>query len=593
MMIDLINEKGGVLGKYKIVQVDGDSQSKTEAAINEAERLLNVEKVDILAGVYSSAHAVPLAEKVDKQKKFLWITTAISDAVLKDRNLEYTFRPQTNGGLFGVASVQYIAGNAQDKFKKAAKDLRIAIIYEDGPYGVGVAGANEGEAKRQGMQIVLKEGYSASAPDLSSLVTKLRAAAAGRALPHRLQPGHQSPPPAGKEQGLRVRAYIGHGAGHSQLDKLKEAFGNEVEGFHSVDPPAAQLIDAKKLKPGVGDLTQEMVKRYKAFEPNIPIGGIAPHVSMGFNNMWILLNDVLPRAIQKHGGFTPRRPRQGRARDRHPRGRHHAGLRSEVPRRGEPDARAERAGHRRPCTRSSRASSSTSGPGDRMNNAGDPAAPRRLPRARSPAGAPRPASCLRAGGGACRPPGARRPRAPCSPSPAPTKRFGGFTALNNVSFEVAEGEILGLIGPNGSGKTTMFNCVSGALPPTAGPSASRARRSPASRRTRSATAGVARTFQIPRPFRKLSILENVAVAAHFGADDAQHRGRGPRARAREVLGLVGLPADPEASTALLGAGGLKKLELARALATRPEAPPRRREPRRARPVARWRAPRKC
>ncbi len=101
MMIDYINEKGGVLGKYKIVQVDGDSQSKAEVAINEAERLLNVEKVDILAGVYSSAHAVPLAEKVDKQKQFLWITTAIADTVLEGRNLQYTFRPQPNGSLFG------------------------------------------------------------------------------------------------------------------------------------------------------------------------------------------------------------------------------------------------------------------------------------------------------------------------------------------------------------------------------------------------------------------------------------------------------------------------------------------------------------
>jgi len=305
MMIDYINEKGGVLGKYKIVQVDGDSQSKTEAAINETERLLNVEKVDILAGVYSSAHAVPLAEKVDKQKKFLWITTAISDAVVKDRNLEYTFRPQANSGLFGVASVQYIAGNAQEKFKKAVKDLRIAIIYEDGPYGVGVASANEAEAKRQGMQIVLKEGYSASAPDLSSLVTKLRAARPDVLYHTGYNPDINLILRQSKEQGLRVRAYIGHGAGHSQLDKLKEAFGNEVEGFHTVDPPASQLIDAKQLKSGVGELTQEMVKRYKAFEPNIPIGGIAPHVSMGFNNMWILLNDVLPRAIQKHGGFTP------------------------------------------------------------------------------------------------------------------------------------------------------------------------------------------------------------------------------------------------------------------------------------------------
>jgi branched-chain amino acid transport system substrate-binding protein len=305
MMIDLLNEKGGVLGKYKIVQVDGDSQSKTEAAINEAERLLNVEKVDILAGVYSSAHAVPLAEKVDKQKKFLWITIAISDAVVKDRNLEYTFRPQTNSGLFGIASVQYFAAHAQEKFKKAAKDLRVAIIYEDGPYGVGVATANEAEAKRQGMQIVLKEGYSASAPDLSSLVTKLRAARPDVLFHTGYNPDINLFLRQSKEQGLRVRAYVGHGAGHSQLDKLKEAFGNEVEGFHTVDPPASQLIDPKQLKAGVGELTQEMVKRYKAFEPNIPVGAIAPHVSMGFNNMWILLNDVVPRAIQKHGGFTP------------------------------------------------------------------------------------------------------------------------------------------------------------------------------------------------------------------------------------------------------------------------------------------------
>ena len=304
MMIDYINEKGGVLGKHKIVQSDGDSQSKADVAINEAERLLNVEKVDILAGVYSSAHAVPIAERVDKQKKFLWITTAIADAVLKDRNLQYTFRPQPNGSLFGVGSVAYIASYAPDRLKKAPKDVRIAIIYEDGPYGAGVAAANEAEGKKQGMQVVLKEGYSAQAADLSSLVTKLRAARPDVLFHTGYNPDINLFLRQSKEQGLRVRAYVGHGAGHSQLDKLKEGFGNEVEGFHTVDPPASQLIDPKNLKPGVADLTQEMVKRYKAFEPNIPVNNIAPHVSMGFNNMWILLNDVLPRAIQKHGGWS-------------------------------------------------------------------------------------------------------------------------------------------------------------------------------------------------------------------------------------------------------------------------------------------------
>src|SRR5438128_10293570 len=243
MMIDYVNERGGVLGKYKIVPIDGDSQSKAEVAINEAERLLNVEKVDILAGVYSSAHAVPLAEKVDRQKRFLWITTAIADAVLKDRNLQYTFRPQPNGSLFGEATVQYVTANAPGKLKKAVKDVRAAIIYEDGPYGTGVAASNESEAKKQGMQVVLKEGFSVQAPDLSSLVTKLRASRPDAIFHPGYNPDIALFLRQAKEQGVRLEIYIGHGAGHSQLPKLKEAFGTEVEGFHTVDPPAAQLID--------------------------------------------------------------------------------------------------------------------------------------------------------------------------------------------------------------------------------------------------------------------------------------------------------------------------------------------------------------
>ncbi len=149
-----------------------------------------------------------------------------------------------------------------------------------------------------------------------------------------------------------------------------------------------------------------------------------------------------------------------------------------------------------------------------------------------------------------------------------TKRFGGFTALNAVSFEVKEGEILGLIGPNGSGKTTCFNCISGALPATGG--SIRFKGDEIASLTPDAIChrGLARTFQIPRPFRKLSILENVAVAAHFGAARRSTEAEARR-RAQEVLALVGLPADPAATTALLGAGGLKKLELARALATGP------------------------
>jgi branched-chain amino acid transport system ATP-binding protein len=149
-----------------------------------------------------------------------------------------------------------------------------------------------------------------------------------------------------------------------------------------------------------------------------------------------------------------------------------------------------------------------------------------------------------------------------------TKRFGGFTALNDVSFEVREGEILGLIGPNGSGKTTAFNCIAGALAPTAGTIAFKGQSIAGLTPDAICHRGLARTFQIPRPFRKLTILENVAVAAHYGATERLNE-REARRRAGQILDMVGLPTDADATPTLLGAGGLKKLELARALATAP------------------------
>ena len=149
-----------------------------------------------------------------------------------------------------------------------------------------------------------------------------------------------------------------------------------------------------------------------------------------------------------------------------------------------------------------------------------------------------------------------------------TKRFGGFTAVSNVSFEVAKGEILGLIGPNGSGKSTIFNMLSGALAPNAGSIRFEGREIAGQAPHKIINLGIGRTFQIPRPFRRLSILENVTLAGFYG------QGRHSRARAVEAaeraLGLVGLPIDRGALVDGLGAAALKKLELAKALATAPK-----------------------
>jgi branched-chain amino acid transport system ATP-binding protein len=150
-----------------------------------------------------------------------------------------------------------------------------------------------------------------------------------------------------------------------------------------------------------------------------------------------------------------------------------------------------------------------------------------------------------------------------------TKRFGGFTAVSGVSFSLAEGEILGLIGPNGSGKSTTFNLIAGLYEPSAGSVRLAGEEIGGLIPAAICRKGIARTFQIPRPFRRLSLVDNVAIAAFYGKPGALSRERA-YAVAAETLELVQLPTGADARVDGLGAAGLKKLELARALATRPK-----------------------
>src|ERR1700759_3159861 len=148
------------------------------------------------------------------------------------------------------------------------------------------------------------------------------------------------------------------------------------------------------------------------------------------------------------------------------------------------------------------------------------------------------------------------------------KRFGGFTAVSNVSFRVDQGEILGLIGPNGSGKSTIFNMLSGTFPPTAGSIRFEGHELAGLAPHKIINRGIGRTFQIPRPFRRLSIFENAALAGYYGQN--RHSETKAFESAESALKAVGLPTDRKAMVDGLGAAGLKKLELAKALATGPK-----------------------
>jgi len=150
-----------------------------------------------------------------------------------------------------------------------------------------------------------------------------------------------------------------------------------------------------------------------------------------------------------------------------------------------------------------------------------------------------------------------------------TKSFGGFVALDNVSLNVREGERLGLIGPNGSGKTTLINCISGALFNDSGTIHFDGREVTQLPPFERARAGIARSFQIPKPFRSMTVLENLQVPLEYAARDRGGRHRTAADEALAVLEVMGLQERAHEDSARLTQVDMRKLELARAMAAKP------------------------
>jgi branched-chain amino acid transport system ATP-binding protein len=150
-----------------------------------------------------------------------------------------------------------------------------------------------------------------------------------------------------------------------------------------------------------------------------------------------------------------------------------------------------------------------------------------------------------------------------------TKRFGGLLALHNVNFHVDEGEIVGLIGPNGAGKTTLFNVITSAFPPTSGIIKFEGRNITGLGAYKICRLGIARTFQIPKPFPRMSVYENILAASIFG------RGRGNESSdlKREIDQIIekfGLTSKRRIPASNLAVFEQRMLEIARALATKPK-----------------------
>ena len=147
------------------------------------------------------------------------------------------------------------------------------------------------------------------------------------------------------------------------------------------------------------------------------------------------------------------------------------------------------------------------------------------------------------------------------------KNFGGLTAVDHVSLTVSEGEIFGLIGPNGAGKTTLLNVIAGVYKPNAGVVRFEGEEITGLSADKICRKGISRTFQISRPFPRMSALENVMVAVIFGNDRVV---KDPAARAEEMLRIVEFSMPKEILAMNLNTAQLKRLDLARALASNPK-----------------------
>ena len=151
-----------------------------------------------------------------------------------------------------------------------------------------------------------------------------------------------------------------------------------------------------------------------------------------------------------------------------------------------------------------------------------------------------------------------------------TKRFGGFTALDQVDLAVAPGERLGLIGPNGSGKSTLVNCIAGTLRSEAGTIELNGRDIVHVAAFKRVHLGVARTFQIPRPFASMSVIDNLRIPLLFGASaPVRLDASATTDEAMRILEQLGLGAKADAMSGGLTQVDMRKLELARAIAAKP------------------------
>lgn len=256
MAIDERNAVGGINGK-KIVLVKADAVDANQA-VGEARRLTSVENVSAIFGSYASGISAAATQVTELAGVPYFELGAVADTIT-GRGFKYVFRSNATAKSFADRSVESVVSVIAPMLKMEPKALKIAIIYEDGPYGTLVGGFQKEEAKRLGLNVVEVQPYSAKTVDLSSLVLRIKGANADVVLQTSYQNDTLLFFRQAASAGYKAKALVGAGGGYS-LQETAQALGNAVEGVFNVDFPQVTMKDLGA--PGLKDFVVAYEKRF-------------------------------------------------------------------------------------------------------------------------------------------------------------------------------------------------------------------------------------------------------------------------------------------------------------------------------------------
>jgi branched-chain amino acid transport system substrate-binding protein len=293
---EMINETGGVAGK-KAVLVSADAPDP-QAAASEANRLITNDHITAILGTQASSLAMAATVVAEKNKTFYIETEGIS-GLITARGFKYLFRTTFSSGMMASQIIEYVDKVIAPKLGKNAKDLRIAIVYEDGGFGTATEKGLTASASQYGLKVVSTESYSAKSTDLSGLILKLKQAKpdiilAAQYINDAILFHRQA-----KELGLKGMI-IGSTAGQGNPDFVK-ALGEDANGIIAFGIPSEFSIE--NLAAGPRKDAGEFVKRYQKSH-----GGEYPNPTsfVGFAGAWVLYKFILPKA----GSLNPDKLRE-------------------------------------------------------------------------------------------------------------------------------------------------------------------------------------------------------------------------------------------------------------------------------------------